>query len=265
MVPSTIGNSPLLKFQTAPIALLVSLLLLVGCSGSEQSEAVPGNGKELVASLDRLFEELSAQRTNPSDLSEEVVRLNEKIRRTIEGIRPTGHLVEIAESCSEGGHGFSFTLSRDKKLGIFSWHTKMDASGNKIKNMALFDQGGRLAVSSLPSAPIIYDKIHQLKSYKGKVLYILQGSDNTAEGSFFRLDAYTLRNGQLEEAPAFPNNESSISMAQVDRESDPSDPLGFKVVMNGSRILIPEIRGEGTQGHSLAFNGKKFVPVNELD
>src|SRR5690606_23192084 len=200
-----------------------------------------------------------------SELPEEVVQLNEKIRRTIEDIRPSGQLAEIAENYSPKGHGFSFTLSKDKKLGIFSWHTKMDASGNKIKNMALYQQGDRLEISSLFNSPIIYERIHQVESFKGEVLYVLQGKDDTGKGNFFRLDAYTLKNGLLEEAPAFPNNESSISIAQMDQETDPSDPLGFKVVMNGSRIIFPEIQGEDAGAHSLAFNGKKYVPENELD
>jgi len=265
MVPRTIGKSPVLKFPTFLFALVLPLFFMVGCSGSDQKKAPAESGKELVASLDRLFEELSTEDTNSSELSEEVVQLNEKIRRTIENIRPTGQLSEIAESYSKDAHGFSFTLSQDKKLGIFSWHTKMDASGNKIKNMALYDQGDRLEVSSLLSAPIIFEKIHQVESYKGQVLYVLQGKDDTGVGNFFRLDAYTLRDGLLEEAPAFPNNESSISIAQMDQETDPSVPLGFKVVMNGSRILIPEIQGDANEAQSLAFNGKKYVPEDQLD
>lgn len=265
MAPTNIAKSPVLKFPTPFLALLIPALFLLGCSGTDQKDPIAENGKELVASLDLLFQELASQEANSSELSEEVVQLNENIRRTIENIRPSGLLAEIGETYTHDGHGFSFTLSKDQKLGIFSWHTKMDASGNKIKNMALYGQGDRLEVSSLFSAPIIYEKIHQVESYKGEVLYLLQGKDDTGEGNFFRLDAYTLKNGLLEESPAFPNNESSISIAQMDEETDPSDPLGFKVVMNGSRILLPEIQGNATKAHALAFNGKKYVPENELD
>lgn len=247
------------------MALFLSLGSLVGCSGTEQGEPSPRSGRELIASLDELFAELAAIPLDSTGLSQEAVQLNETIRRKIESIGPTKFLGEIGESYREGGHGFSFALSKDKKLGIFSWYTKMDASGNKIKNMAVYDQGDRLEVSSLSGMPIIYGKVHQVETYKDEVLYMLHGKDQNENGDVFRLDAYTLRHGQLEEAPAFPNNESSIAIARMVRATDPSDPLGFRVVMNGSRILVPNIPGKALKAHALAFNGRKYVPESELE
>ncbi len=235
----------------------------MACSGSDQGDNIPENGKETVAALDDLFLKLADQEDSGS-ISEEVIKLNEAIRRTIENI-PHGQLAEIGENYSQGEHGFSLALSEDGKLGIVSWYTKMDASGNKIKNMALYESRDRLEVSSLLGSPIIYEKIHQVETYKGEVLYMLHGKDHTGPDSFSRLDAYTVRNGQLEQVPAFPNNESSISTAKLEEGTDPSDPLGFKVVMNGSRILFPDINGKVLKDQTLAFNGKKYVPESEME
>src|SRR5690606_15601288 len=231
------SNSPLPKFKTHLWIPILLGLCLMACSGSDQGDNIPENGKETVAVLDGLFLELADQGENGS-ISQEVVTLNEAIRRTVENI-PHGQLAEIGENYTPGKHGFSLALSEDRKLGIISWHTKMDASGNKIKNMALYETDDRLEVSSLLDSPIIYEKIHQVETYKGEVLYVLHGKDHTGSDNFYRLDAYTVRNGTLEQAPAFPNNESSISTAKMEEGTDPSDPLGFKVVMNGSRILFP--------------------------
>lgn len=236
----------------------------MACSGSDQSDNNPKNGKEAVATLDRLFLELADLQEDGSGISEEVVKVNETIRRTIENI-PYGQLVELGESYSHGKHGFTLALSEDQKLGIISWHTKMDASGNKIKNMALYDSGNQFEVSSLLGSPIIYEKIYQVETYKGEVLYVLHGKEHTGSGNYYRLDAYTLRDGQLELAPAFPNNESSISTAKMEENRDPSDPLGFKVVMNGSRIIFPDINGKAIKVQTLAFNGKNYVHESEIE
>jgi len=257
------SNSPASKFTT-PVWIPILLgFFLMACSGSDQGDNIPENGKETVATLDGLFLELADQEENGS-ISEEVVQVNEAIRRTIENI-PHGQLAEIGENYAQGEHGFSLALSEDEKLGIFSWHTKMDASGNKIKNMALYESEDRLEVSSLLGSPIIYEKIHQVETYKGEVLYVLHGNEQSGSDNFYRLDAYTVRNGKLEQVPAFPNNESSISTAKMEEGTDPSDPLGFKVVMNGSRILFPDINGKAIKDQTLAFNGKKYVHESEIE
>src|SRR5690606_21370965 len=129
---------------------------------------------------------------------------------------------------------------------------RMDATGNRIKNIALYNSGDKLEPSSLYDTPITYDKIHQVESYKGETLYILHGHLASGDGHLFRLNAYTIKNGYLGEAPAFPDTESSMSVAQIFKNPDFSDSLGFKVEMNGSRILFPEMRDTSIVKHSLA-------------
>lgn len=256
------SNSPFPKFISSLLAPLILGLVLMGCSGSNSSEEGPQSAKAIVADLDSLFLELAALETDGSSISPEAVKLNEQIRRTIENIHASDLLVEIGELHAPKAQGFNYALSPDHGLAIFSWYTKLDASGNKIKNMALFKMGDGLRVSSLLGSPLIYGKVHQVESYKGDVLYILQGRDTSAVANPQRLDAYTLENGQLQQAPAFPNNESSISIAKMEEHTD---PLGFKVVMNGSRILFPDIDGKAVRSRTLAFNGTRYVPESEIE
>lgn len=236
-------------------------LLLIGCGNiTDKNAKSPTSGKEVITVLDSLFQGLANLERPTQGLSEDVVQVNENIRRTVENIRSSDLLAEIGKEFASKEHDFSFILSEDKKLGVFSWHTKMNTSGNKIKNIALYSTGDKIEPSSLYDTPIIYDKIHQVESYKGKNLYVLHGHLNSGDGHYFRLNAYILKNGYLEEAPAFPDNESSMSIAQILKNPKLSDPLGFKVEMNGSRILFPEMRDTTIVEHSLAFNGKKYVP-----
>ncbi len=228
-----------------------------------KQESSPKTGKEVVASLDSLFHKLTTMDKRSS--SEETILLNESIRRTVESIRTSNLLTEIDEIYAQKKHDFTFTLSKDKKLGIFSWHTKMDATGNRIKNIALYNTGSSIQPSSLYDTPVTYDGIHQVKSLKGENLYILHGYINSGDSHYSRLNAYILKSGYLEEAPAFPNNESSISIAQIQKNPKFSDSLGFKIEMNGSRILFPEIRSNSIIQHSLAFNGKRYIREQRND
>lgn len=235
--------------------------LLMGCQNiNHQHNEGPVTGEDVIASLDSLLYKLDILEKKAPGLSEEVVQVNESIRRTVENIRSSDLLVDIGKEYASKEHEFNFALSEDKKLGVFSWHTKMNTSGNKIKNIALYSTGDKIEPSSLYDTPIIYDKIHQVESYKGETLYVLHGHLSSGDGHYFRLNAYTLKNGYLEEAPAFPDNESSMSIAKILKNPGLSDSLGFKVEMNGSRILFPEMRDTTIVEHSLAFNGKKYVP-----
>lgn len=242
------------------LTLVFGSMFFVNCTDkTEKNKQGKATGEEVIAVLDSLFYQLDNPEESAPGVSEDKVRVNENIRRTIENIRSSRLLAEIGKAYTAKSHKFSFVLSEDKKIGVFSWRTQMDASGNKIKNIALYQTADKVEPSSLYDIPIIYGKIYQVESYRGETLYILHGHDSTGNDKYFRLNAYTLKNESLEEAPAFPNNESSISISQIHKKPELSDPLGFKVEMNGARILFPEIQGTSTVEHSLAFDGKKYV------
>ncbi|WP_108425666.1 hypothetical protein [Flagellimonas amoyensis] len=245
------------KYSLLTIFILGSAI--IGCENmAPEKTNTTITGEDVLATLDSLSYRLSANKSPIG--SEEVIQVNEDMRRTVESIRTPHLLTEIAEIYAYQKHAFTFTLSEDQKIGVFSWHTKMDATGNRIKNIALYNNGNDIEPTSLYDTPITYEKIHQVKSHKGKDLYILHGHLNSGDSHYFRLNAYTLRNGYMEEAPIFPNSESSLSFAQISNNPELSNSLGFKVEMNGIRILLPEIQDVPRAGHSLAFNGKKYLP-----
>lgn len=245
------------KYSLLTIFLLGSVI--IGCENmAPDKTSTVITGEDVLTTLDSLSYRLSANGKAPI-ASEEVIQINEDMRRTVESIRSSKLLMEIYGIYKKNKHDFTLTLSDDKKLGVFSWHTRMNATGNKIKNIALYKNGGKLEPSSLYDTPITYHKIYQVESQKGEHLYILHGYVKSGDSHYSRLNAYILKNGYLEEVPAFPNNESSISIAQILKNPDFSDSLGFKVEMNGTRILFPEIRDTTIAEQFLAFNGKKYI------
>lgn len=247
----------ILKYSLLTIFILGSTI--IGCENMASDKTNTAiTGEDVLATLDSLSYRLSANKSPIA--SEEVIQVNEDMRRTVESIRSPHLLTKIAEIYAHQKHAFTFTLSEDQKIGVFSWHTKMDATGNRIKNIALYNNGNAIEPTSLYDTPITYEKIHQVKSHKGEDLYILHGHLNSGDSHYFRLNAYTLRNGYMEEAPIFPNSESSLSFAQISNNPELSDSLGFRVEMNGIRILLPEIQNVPTAGHTFAFNGKKYLP-----
>lgn len=242
------------------LTLVFGSLLFANCTDkTEVNKQNKATGKEVIAVLDSLFYELDNPKDSAPGVSEDMVRVNENIRRTIENIRSPRLLAEIEKAYTAKSHKFYFVLSEDKKIGVFSWRTRMDASGNKIKNIAIYQTADKVEPSSLYDIPIIYGKIYQVESYRGETLYVLHGHDSIGNDKYFRLNAYTLKNDNLEEAPAFPNNESSISISQIHKNPGLSDSLGFTVELNGTRIIFPEIQGTSTVEHSLAFDGRKYV------
>lgn len=242
------------KYSLLTIFILGSAI--IGCENMAPNKTnATITGEDVLAVLDSLSHRLSAPIA-----SEEVIQVNEDMRRTVESIRSPHLLTEITKVYAHRKHLFTFILSEDQKIGVFSWYTKMDATGNRIKNIALYNNGNAIEPTSLYDTPITYEKIHQVKSQKGEDLYILHGHLNSGDSHYFRLNAYTLRNGYMEEAPIFPNSESSLSFAQIPNSPELSDSLGFRVEMNGIRILLPEIQNASIIGHSLAFNGKNYLP-----
>ncbi|RIV68625.1 hypothetical protein [Flagellimonas aequoris] len=77
------------------------------------------------------------------------------------------------------------------------------------------------------------------------------------------MNAYRLKNGYLEETPAFPNNESSIAINSLLDSSKMGPPSHFKIEMNGLRIMFHDQLDTSNVENILAFDGKKYVPEKE--
>ncbi len=252
-----------MKFTQSPIILFCSLaLLFCGCS---KRNDVPRftNGMEITATLDSLFGKLETIRTQTNPNPEGLVEINERIRRTIEHIGSQRLLHEMQNGYENHNHLFSYILSPDQKVAIFSWYTHLENSGNRIKNIALYDSDTKMVPTSLYGTPVIYNGIHQIKTYGDETIYLLQGQDSIQQRVFYRLNAYLLKNGYLEETPAFPNNESSFALTSLSNSSKRGRSPNFKIEMNGLRILFQDNLDTSNVENAMAFDGKKYILEKE--
>lgn len=252
------------RMKLTPYALLLfclTALLAVGCSNRNNSPQY-SDGKEITQLLDSLFTKLEKAYSEANSNSERLVEINEKIRRAIERIDSPKLLDDILSGYDTKKHDFSFILSPDTKVCVFSWYTHMENSGNRIKNIALYHSNDKMVPTSLYGTPVIYSEINQIETYDGETIYLLQGNDSINQNKFYRLNAYLLKNGYLEETPAFPNNESSIAINSLLDSSKMGTPSHFKIEMNGLRILFQDQLDTSNVENTLAFDGKKYVLEN---
>ncbi len=217
-------------------------ILLTACGNhnrSKKTQAPPhfNHGWELIAHLDYNISLLNNIDTNDTDFKEKAVLINEQIRKTIERIQSKKLLKEVGKSYNTLGHDFTFTLSRDKKIGVFSWESRMQGAFHGIRNIALYTNKDKVVPTSLYGDSMIFQQIHTLKTGTKKI-YLLQGKGAAHDtNEFFRMDAYTINENGMELAKIFPNRQSSMV-----------SPLDFHVEMDGSLILKPE-----TWGSTLAY------------
>ncbi len=216
------------------------------------------NEKELIATLDSLFVELNKIETKNHDYKaiESIVSINEKIRRVIENIQSKEILKALEIEYGKSHHAFTFVISPDRNVGIFSWFTRMDASGNAIKNIALHLSKDKIIPTSLYGEPIMYRKIYQVDSNTGQTMYLVYGNIDNPSSSFQRLNSYILRDGHLEVYYSFPNRESHISTRLAKENNLPNH---FEVLENGLKINFRDPLDTSSVHQSLFFNGDKFV------
>ncbi|WP_420399827.1 hypothetical protein [Flagellimonas sp.] len=224
------------------ILLGLFTFLLTNCGNHNLSNKTPAppqfnHGRELIAHLDYNLSLLKNLDANDEEFNENAVLINEQIRKTIEQIQSKKLLKEVCKSYNILEHDFVFTLSKDEKVGVFSWESRMQRTLHSIRNIALYINDGKVIPTSLYGESIAYQQIHTIKT-SAKSFYLLQGQGgtNTTNG-FFRMDAYTINEHGMELAKIFPNRQSSMV-----------SPLDFNVEMDGSLILIPE-----TWGTTLAY------------
>ncbi|NDV43002.1 hypothetical protein [Flagellimonas sediminis] len=254
-----------MRLTQSPIVFIFSLALLSSSCVRKGHIQEFANGTEINISLDSLFTKLESLSSMPNPNSEVLVEINEKIRRTIEHIGSQKLLAEIDAGYKTKKHHFSFILSDDKKIAVFSWPTRLENSGNRIKNIALYHSNDKMVPTSLYGTPIIYNGIHQLKMYDGTTLYLLQGQDSMQQKMLNRVNAYLLKNGYLEETPAFPNNETSIVTNGYSISSKMGPPCSIKIGIKGLKIQLQNVLDSSLAQNSLTFDGKKYVFDKELN
>lgn len=247
--------------RTILILCLALLLIIMSCqlttSKSEKFSSIKSE-KELLTTLDSLFVELNKNDIDNLEYnsSETMVDINEKIRRVIENINSNELLKALELEYGKKNHSFSFVLSSDGKIGVFSWYTRMDNTGNEIKNIALHQKKNKVVPTSLYGEPIIYNGIYQLKSHKGQTVYLIHGQNKDQINPYQRLNSYILRDGDLEAFTSFPNNVSSLSTRLAEQNDLPDF---FEIADQGAKINFRNMSNDSTEDYSLRFDGNKFV------
>lgn len=182
---------------TVPLKFLF-LLLFVSCNPSNTPEKKL-NGADTIAELDDLLFQLNQIDTSNHKKLDEIVTLNEKMRRLIENIRSTKKFDELLEAYNEDSH-ITFTFSEDKNIGVFSWRTKMGFLGNNIKNIMLYKFNDKVIASSLYGESLIYHEIEsQVKN--NETIYLLRGTSYEEKNPrHLTSNGYAITNGILEES-----------------------------------------------------------------
>lgn len=195
-----------------PVGVLL-LTLFSGCNPSNTSENEQFNGANTLTELDNLLLQLHKIDTSNCENLDDIVTINEKMRRLVENIQTTEKFENLINTFDEDTNRIDFVFSGDKQFGVFSWQTKMDCLGNSIKNIALYKSGDKVMVSSLYGEPLVYHNITATQQDKNRPVYILLGSASTDKDlNDLIKKGYKITNGYLSESQvtepgqAFVNN-----------------------------------------------------------
>lgn len=217
------------------------------------------NGKQVVDSLDILLQKLSNIDSDDSSFSESAILINEHIRKTIEKVKSSKILNEISTPYYYKKHDFTFAISDNQKVGVFSWDTRMGESLINYKNIALFTANKKVIPTSLSGNPACYNEIYTLKSEKKHPIYIFHGwGKSSAIDFFYKVEAYNFQNEDLEEANIFPDNKNSMTSHYNIKELGFESQMDFNIEKDGSLILKPEVWGSTVVYRPIVFNGKKY-------
>lgn len=249
------------------IKALTFFLLLVSLSCSNQkieNELYAknfsfDNGKQVIDSLDVLLQRLSSIDPDNSSFSESAILVNEHIRKTIEKVKSPKVLSEISTSYYYKKHDFTFAISDNQKIGIFSWDTRIGGSFINYKNIALFTVNKKVVPTSLSGNPACYNEIYTLKTEGKHPLYLFHGwGKSSAMEYYYKVDAYTSVNEGLEESNIFPNNKSSMASYYSIEDLGFESQMDFNIEKDGSLILKPEAWGSTVVYRPMTFNGKTY-------
>jgi len=203
-----------MKSNTFPIILMSfsCLMLCLSCGTSNKSKNDHFNGKETLAELDGLLMQLDQFDASDCGNLNEIVTINEKMRRMVENIRSTKAFDSIAKAFDANTNQIDFVVSEDEQFGVFSWQTKMDCLGNSIKNIALYKSDNKVLASSLYGKSMMYHKIKSRKQTEGKTVYLLLGSASTnKEPNNVTAKGYKITNGYLAESQIPTSDEAYVN------------------------------------------------------
>ncbi|WP_127136733.1 hypothetical protein [Flagellimonas oceanensis] len=196
------------------------LALFLGCGTSNKSQNDHFNGKDALAKLDGVLMQLDQFDASDCSNLDDIVTINEKMRRIVESIRSTNAFDSIVQAFDANTNQIDFVISEDEQFGVFSWRTKMDCLGNNIKNIALYKSDNKVLASSLYGKSMIFHDIKSQKQAEGKTVYLLLGSssinkvpkDLTAKG-------YKITNGYLTESqiPSIANKNQQYASSGMDQ------------------------------------------------
>ncbi|MBO0341096.1 hypothetical protein [Flagellimonas profundi] len=186
-----------LKEMVTPLICLMLLLYLSGCNSSTKSNKEPFNANATLEQLDTLLGQLQGIDSFDCKNLDEIVTINEDMRRIVENIRSIDEFDRLVEAYQAKEHQITFSFSEDKQIGVFSWHTKMDCLGHIIKNISLYKSNGKVIASSLYGKSLIFNSIGSIQKDNGNVVYLLNGGTTSEEPAIM---GYTITNGYLVES-----------------------------------------------------------------
>ncbi|WP_421807176.1 hypothetical protein [Flagellimonas sp.] len=177
-------------FNIFYIAIVLSMISS-SCDFSKKSKENDFYTSNTLDELEVLLTQLNQLDTIGCRNMDEIVSINESMRRIVENIRSAEKFDKLAKAYKTHRPNVKFAASEDGTFGVFSWRTKMDCLGNQIKNIALYKTDNGVLSSSLYGKPMIYHRVSSNPMKKGN--YLLH-ANNTIKG-------YSISNGYLEETP----------------------------------------------------------------
>ncbi|GAB4508984.1 MAG: hypothetical protein Tsb004_08670 [Allomuricauda sp.] len=175
-------------FNILSIAIVLSMISS-SCDFSKKSKENDFYTSNTLDELEVLLTQLNQLDTIDCRNMDEIVSINESMRRILENIRSVEKFDKLAKAYKTHRPNVKFAISEDGTFGVFSWRTKMDCLGNQIKNIALYKTDNGVLTSSLYGTPMIYHRVSSNPMKKGN--YLLH-ANNAIKG-------YSISNGYLEE------------------------------------------------------------------
>ncbi len=222
------------------------------------------SGKAFVDLLNKSMGELSSLHSRGSEDS--IAQLNETIRVFIEKVNSPKLLQEIDRSYKSKKQHFSFTMSNDGKLAVFTWNTYSNSSASGHRNIALYLKNQKVIPTSLYNGSVIYDQIYTVQSIKGnRPIYILHGHETSKEGEKqIRLDAYSIKKDGIELEKVFPDRRESITLLSTN-VNYPLNLADFKIEKKGEQIKVPQLTDSIGKYRLIKFDGIKYSQVSLQD
>ena len=177
-------------FNILSIAIVLSMISS-SCDFSKKSKENDFYTSNTLDELEVLLTQLNQLDTIDCRNMDEIVSINESMRRILENIRSVEKFDKLAKAYKTHRPNVKFAISEDGTFGVFSWRTKMDCLGNQIKNIALYKTDNGVLTSSLYGTTMIYHRVSSNPMKKGN--YLLH-ANNAVKG-------YSISNGYLEETP----------------------------------------------------------------